>query len=44
MMIVGTILSKQEAKEIEFIMKNHVVGNRAKDLAKKGKKERSKSL
>jgi len=42
MMIVGTILSQQEAKEIEFIMKNHVVGNRAKVLAGMGKKKRSK--
>jgi hypothetical protein len=35
MMIVGQISSKQEAKEMEFVAKCLVVGNRAKVLAKK---------
>ena len=34
MMIVGNISGKQEAKEIEFIAKSFLVGNRAKLLAK----------
>ncbi len=34
MMIVGQISSKQEAKEMEFVAKCLVVGNRAKVLAK----------
>lgn len=33
MMIVGQISTPQEAKEMEFIAKCHVVGCRAKDLA-----------
>jgi len=35
MMIVGQVSSKQEAKEMEFIAKCLVVGNRAKVLAGK---------
>jgi hypothetical protein len=38
MMIVGQISSKAEAKEMEFIVKTHVVGNRARILAGKAKK------
>jgi hypothetical protein len=37
MKIVGQISSKREAKEIEFITKHFVVGNRARALAAKGK-------
>ena len=33
MKILGQILSKNEAEEIEFITKSFVVGNRAKNLA-----------
>jgi hypothetical protein len=42
MMIVGTITSQEEAKEVEHIVKNHVVGNRARCLSKKCKKCRCK--
>ena len=38
MMIVGQISSPEEAKEMEFIAKALVVGNRAKALAEKIKK------
>jgi len=38
MMIVGQISTPEEAKEMEFIVKMLVVGNRAKALAEKGKK------
>jgi len=38
MMIVGQISTPEEAKEMEFIVKMLVVGNRAKVLAEKGKK------
>jgi hypothetical protein len=34
MLIVGTISSKEEAKEIQFIAKLFVVGKRARFLAK----------
>ena len=44
MMIVGTISSSEEAKEMESIVKNHVVGNRAKVLAEKSKKRETKKL
>ncbi len=44
MMIVGTISSNEEAKEMEFIVKHHVVGNRAKVLAERCKKEGAKKL
>ena len=37
MMIVGNISGEQEAKEIEFITKHFVVGNRARALASQGK-------
>ena len=37
MMIVGQISNPEEAKEVELIAKNLVVGIRAKALAKKGK-------
>ncbi len=33
LMIVGTISSPQEAKEIEFITKSYVVGRRARHIA-----------
>ena len=33
MMIVGQVSSKQEAKEMEFVAKCLVVGNRARILA-----------
>jgi hypothetical protein len=36
-MIVGTISSPEEAKEMEFIAKTLVVGNRARVLALKQK-------
>ena len=39
MKIVGQISSPEEAKEMEFIVKNLVVGNRARLLAERGKKE-----
>jgi hypothetical protein len=39
MMIVGQISSPEEAKEMEFIAKALVVGNRARLLAEKIKKE-----
>jgi hypothetical protein len=39
MMIVGQISSPEEAKEMEFIVKTLVVGNRARLLADKIKKE-----
>jgi len=35
MMIVGQVSSPEEAKEVEFIAKNLVVGNRARVLAEK---------
>jgi hypothetical protein len=35
MKIVGQVTSKNEAKEIEFITKSFVVGNRARYLASK---------
>jgi hypothetical protein len=35
MMIVGQVTSPEEAKEIEFIAKSFVIGNRAKVLAAK---------
>lgn len=35
LMIVGQISSPEEATEIEFITKNFVIGNRAKELARK---------
>ena len=38
MMIVGQISTNDEAKEIEFITKSLVVGNRARLLAAKAKK------
>ena len=38
MMIVGQISNQEEAKEMEFIVKMHVVGNRARDLAEQMKK------
>ena len=34
-MIVGQVSSPEEAKEIEFITKSFVIGNRAKVLANK---------
>ena len=37
MKIVGQISSKQEAEEMEFIVKVSVVGNRAKILAGQSK-------
>ena len=37
MKIVGQIASKQEAEEMEFIVKVSVVGNRAKILAGQAK-------
>ena len=39
MKIVGQISSPEEAKEMEFIAKTLVVGNRARVLAEKIKKE-----
>ena len=35
MMIVGQISTPEEAKEIEFITKSFVIGNRARSLALK---------
>ena len=40
MMIVGQISSRQEAKEIEFITKSFIVGNRARELGLIAKKQR----
>jgi hypothetical protein len=39
MMIVGQVSDKEEAKEITFIVKLFVVGQRARDLAHNRKKE-----
>jgi hypothetical protein len=39
MKIVGQISSQEEAKEMEFIVKSLVVGNRARVLAEKIRKE-----
>jgi hypothetical protein len=39
MMIVGNVSSKEEAKEIESIVKALVVGNRARVLASQLKEE-----
>jgi len=39
MMIVGQVSSAEEAKEMEFIVKMLVVGNRARVLAERIKKE-----
>jgi len=41
MMIVGQISSHNEAKEIEFITKSFVVGNRARELALKAKDKKT---
>ena len=38
MMIVGQISTPEEAKEMEFVAKILVVGNRARTLALKAKK------
>jgi hypothetical protein len=38
MKIVGTISNEEEAKEVEFVVKLLVVGNRARALAEQGKK------
>ena len=38
MMIVGQISSKEEATEMELIVKAHVIGNRARDLSGQIKK------
>jgi len=38
MMIVGQVNDKEEAKEITFIAKLFVVGQRARDLAREQKK------
>jgi len=35
MMIVGTVFDKDEAKEIEFMVRLFVVGRRARELARK---------
>jgi len=35
MMIVGQVTTPEEAKEIEFITKSFVVGNRARALAQR---------
>ena len=37
MIIVGNISGQQEAKEIEFIAKSFIIGNRARILGKQGK-------
>jgi hypothetical protein len=39
MMIVGQVSNSEEAKEIEFITKSFVIGNRARALALKSKQE-----
>ncbi len=38
-MIVGQVSTPQEAKEIEFITKSFVVGNRARTLAQQLKED-----
>ena len=40
MMIVGQVSNKEEAKEITFIAKLFVVGQRARDLARQKEKQR----
>jgi hypothetical protein len=40
MKIVGQISNHNEAKEIEFITKSFVVGNRARELALKAKEKK----
>ena len=42
MMIVGQVSSPEEAKEMEFIAKMLVIGNRARILALKVKEEETK--
>ena len=37
MMIVGQISNQSEAKELEFITRSFVVGNRARELALKAR-------
>jgi hypothetical protein len=44
MMIVGTISNAEEAKEVEFVVKLLVVGNRARVLAEQGKKGEIKNV
>ena len=41
MMIVGQVNNKEEAKEITFIMKLFVVGQRARTLAQERNKEQN---
>ncbi len=36
MIIVGNVYNKDEAKEIEFIVKLFIVGKRARSLARNG--------
>jgi hypothetical protein len=40
MMIVGQVSNKEEAKEITFIAKLFVVGQRARDLARQKEKQK----
>ena len=42
MMIVGQISTHNEAKELEFITKSFVVGNRARELALKARNKNCK--
>ena len=44
MKIVGTISNEEEAKEVEFVVKLLVVGNRARVLAEQGKKAELKNV
>jgi len=44
MKIVGTISNEEEAKEVEFVVKLLVVGNRARVLAEQGKKAEIKNV
>ncbi len=44
MKIVGTISNEEEAKEVEFVVKLLVVGNRARVLAEQGKKVELKNV
>jgi hypothetical protein len=44
MIIVGTVSSQEEAKEMEFVAKLLVVGIRARVLAEQGKKVVEKNV
>lgn len=39
MLIAGQVKDKEEIKEITFIVKLHVVGNRARELSKRQRRQ-----